>query len=192
MGSSCEVSTNKLQVSLGYEKEKKAGLTFHISSVAFRFLLRVCVEIIDILAHLQINWRTQRNLRSRCATCLVQINKNVSNFSFIYPRTDSCVQQRATSRDTLRFIIHALVTGSHHSELSSQARPEFYPLYDWLHTIEKEHEHENMNARVLRVTTMVCTNEERTVEKHKYQSNKEIMQKHVAINMDLWTIKDIT
>lgn len=75
------------------------------------------------------------NFWIRCVTCSVQINKNVSNFSFIYSKQDTCVEQFATSRDTFQLIIHGSVTSSHRSKMRIQARPEFCPLNDWLYIV---------------------------------------------------------
>lgn len=111
-------SSDKLAVHWGCKKTWNCLLVFCVF---------VCVCVLEDTK--------KGNFWIRCVTCLVQINKNVSNFSFIYSRQDTCVQQFATSRDTFQLIIHGSVTSSHRSKMRIQARPELCPLNDWLYIV---------------------------------------------------------
>lgn len=111
-------SSDKLAVHWGCKKTWNCLLVFCVF---------VCVCVLEDTK--------KGNFWIRCVTCLVQINKNVSNFSFIYSKQDTCVQQFATSRDTFQLIIHGSVTSSHRSKMRIQARPELCPLNDWLYIV---------------------------------------------------------
>lgn len=111
-------SSDKLAVHWGCKKTWNCLLVFCVF---------VCVCVLEDTK--------KGNFWIRCVTCLVQINKKVSNFSFIYSKQDTCVQQFATSRDTFQLIIHGSVTSSHRSKMRIQARPELCPLNDWLYIV---------------------------------------------------------